>query len=208
MVVFWMMVWLGLASSIAGAQIYEWRDATGARNFTNDLEDVPLDQRDAARIVVRASPSAATPAELNDGIVREVAEPKSAARVRRGEDVEAPRMAQVIYDNSFRFARSRPVHQLEPQQPGPTVNVNIAGPLAVSQILVPHSVAAPVDAYGYYGFGGRIPLGLRPEGKDSRSRRRTNTSPGSVLSPAPLSPGSPAYMPAMRNLNQRPVARR
>lgn len=206
MLVCWMVVWLVVVSSVAGAQIYEWRDTTGARNFTNDLEDVPLDQRDAARIVVRARPSVSAPADVTDEGSREVAEPESAVRARRGEADEAPRMAQMIYDNSFRFARPRPAHDSVPQPQIPTVNVNIAGPLAVSQVVVP--VTAPLDGYGYYGYGGRIPLGLRPHGKDTRTRRRTNTSPASVLSPAPLSPGSPAFMPAMRSLSERPVARR
>jgi hypothetical protein len=192
MVVLLTIVFLLSAAAPAGAQIYEWRDASGDRHFTNDLEDVPEALRADARVVVRARPEPAL-AEVAAAAAEEVAdgdrESRRARRSRRDEP-EAPRQAQVIYDNSFRFARSRRPAP-EPQQV-PQVQVNIAGPLAVSQVIVPESPPLPIDYY----YPGRIPLGLRPPVQRPGAAPRRPPPSASVLSPAPLSAGSPAFMPA------------
>jgi len=78
-----------------------------------------------------------------------------------------------------------------PQQ-APQVQVNIAGPLAVSQVIVPESPPVPIDYY----YGDRIPLGLRAPVRRSGDVPRHQPPATSVLSPAPLSGGSPAFMPA------------
>jgi hypothetical protein len=161
---------LVLGGSASSAQIYEWRDAGGSRNFTNDVEDIPEEVREQAKVFVRA-PRAAEPesedvaeqvASVSAGTV-ETSESRARheARERRRAEMarwraereqlrrerEASRGAQVVYDHSFRFARSNP----EPA-PVPQVNINIAGPLAVSQVIVPEP-APPVFVEPDYVFG-------------------------------------------------------
>ncbi len=142
------------------AQVFEWRDASGSRNYTNDVENIPEALREKARVVVRARPLAVSdvqPASSPASSDADVAAPDAVAldsedslrrenRARRRAEMarwreereqrrlerEAPRGAQVVYDNSFRFERRDPA-------PAPQVNINITGPLAVSQIVVPES---------------------------------------------------------------------
>jgi len=63
----WLVVGGLLLASSAGADVYEWRDASGARHFTNDKQGVPAEYQDAARVFVAdwtrpAAPMAADPA--------------------------------------------------------------------------------------------------------------------------------------------------
>lgn len=199
-VLLWMFALVFMAAP-ATAQIYEWRDSSGDRHFTNDLEDVPEALRDEARIVVRASPvAAAVDVETDEPETTEGA----AQTTRRRDEVAPPRQAQLIYDHSFRFARpSAPQYEAAP--PAPPVQVNIAGPLAVSQVIVPESPPVPID----YFYGSRIPLGYRPNPSQPRERA-PRSSPPSILAPAPITSGSPAYMPANMGLGSltRSTARR
>jgi len=146
---------VALVSSPAWAQIYEWRDAGGSRHFTNDLEDIPDAQREGARVVVRAAPVRdADFAADSGGSEEEIEEsPRERRRRLRREryEREPVRSAQVVYDNSFRFAR--------PEPPAvPDVFVNIDGPLSVSQVIVPQAPPVPIvfegprydPVYDYY----------------------------------------------------------
>ena len=107
-------------TSPAAAQIYEWRDASGSRNFTNDIEDIPGAQRDDAKIIVRAprNPRPTDSAETDGHETAPVVEARRPDRERRRaamerwraereelrRERERARGAEVIYDNSFRFA--------------------------------------------------------------------------------------------------------
>jgi hypothetical protein len=61
-------------TAAAGAQIYEWADDTGDRHFANSLDEVPPDERDAAKVVVGAptraydapAPGPATPTPVTN----------------------------------------------------------------------------------------------------------------------------------------------
>lgn len=163
-------VLLVLGGSASNAQIYEWRDASGSRNFTNDVEDIPEELREQAKVFVRARRLAEPepeegPEQLafvsNDPVETSESRARNEARERRRAEMAqwraereqlrreraASRGAQVVYDHSFRFARSNP----EPA-PVPQVNINIAGPLAVSQVVVPEP-APPVVLEPDYVFG-------------------------------------------------------
>jgi len=117
-------------AAVAAAQIYEWRDADGARHFTTDVEDLPAEQRQNPRVVVRQS-------AWGNG---EAAAPLA---------VEARREAQVVYD---RPRRRRGV----PAAPGVAPGVVINGPLAVATVDVQQTapslsyssplIAVPFDA--------------------------------------------------------------
>ncbi len=144
---------IALVGSPLEAQIYEWRDASGSRNYTNDIEDVPEALRDAARVVVRAPKAvapaleavASSPEPVKVANVDPDREGRRAERERRRAEMarwraereqlrierEAAKGAQVVYDDSFRFTRQ------EPAPAPPQVNINIEGPLSVSQVIVP-----------------------------------------------------------------------
>ncbi len=153
---FWLRVFLTLFAaswSPAAAQVYEWRDASGSRHFTNEVENIPDTQREQARVVVRAAPPRVEDDEiLSDTLADAPAEEsirelrRRLRRERRERYEPAPeRVAQVVYDNSFRFPRRQPV--------APEVHVNIDGPLAVSQVIVPPPYPVPVyvdPGYDYY----------------------------------------------------------
>lgn len=131
---------LALGSSSAWAQIYEWRDAGGSRHFTNDMEDIPETQRDDARVVVRAAPIREGDLAVESGGAEEDEEsPRERRRRLRREryEQEPVRSAQVVYDNSFRFARPAPPVV-------PDVYVNIDGPLSVSNVIVPQAPPVPI----------------------------------------------------------------
>jgi hypothetical protein len=127
---------VALGSLPAGAQVYEWRDPSGSRHFTNDLEGIPDAQREGARVVVRAEPVRQADPAATDADAEE--SPRERRRRERRERYarEPVRSAQVVYDNSFRFQR--------PQAAVPDVYVNIEGPLAVSQVVVPPAPPVPV----------------------------------------------------------------
>jgi hypothetical protein len=93
----------------AAAQIYEWRDADGARHFTTDVEDLPPGQRENPRVVVRQSAWGSGEA------------PPATTEPRR--------QAQVVYDRRrFRRVEERPA--------GNAGGVSIHGPLAVAAVEV------------------------------------------------------------------------
>ncbi len=79
-----MALGLLVAGTAGHAQIYEWRDATGARHFTNRMDTVPAEQQPATRVLVAESRKLAPEAE-----------PPAAA-----PPVEPRRQAEVIYDYS------------------------------------------------------------------------------------------------------------
>ena len=129
----------------ASAQVYEWRDANGSRHFTNALADIPDAQRDGARVVVRAD--AAIDVDSPEEVADEETPRERRRRERRERYAREPvRSAQVVYDNSFRFRRP------SPPPPAPEVHINIDGPLAVSQVIVPPSPPAVVIAEPLYDF--------------------------------------------------------
>lgn len=78
-----MVLGLLLAGSPAHGQIYEWRDATGARHFTNRMDTVPTEQQPGARV-----------------LVAEPHKPASEAEPPAAPPVEPRREAEVIYDYS------------------------------------------------------------------------------------------------------------
>lgn len=143
------------AVSPCAAQIYEWRDASGSRHYTNDPEDIPEDVRNAARIVVRSEPaSERVAAAAADEFAEE--SPRERRRRERQERIERraarPRSAQVVYDNSFRFQRRAPAEPMAPVSPMvQEVHVNIAGPLAVSEVVVP-APQVVIAGDPYFGF--------------------------------------------------------
>lgn len=167
---------VALGSSSAWAQIYEWRDEGGSRHFTNDMEDIPETQRDGARVVVRAAPirEADLAADSGGDAEEDEESPRERRRRLRREryEREPVRSAQVVYDNSFRFARPEP-----PVVPDvPDVYVNINGPLSVSNVVVPQAPPVPIiyerprydPLYDYY-YGPQVSTAF----DRGRSRHRT-----------------------------------
>src|SRR5262245_66296310 len=67
-------------ASVARAEIYEWRDASGTRHFTNNKESVPSEHRAALRVVM-AEPAQTAAAEAPQPAVK-----------------QPPLEAQVVYD--------------------------------------------------------------------------------------------------------------
>lgn len=124
------------ASSIVRADIFEWRDASGNRHFTNSLANVPAAQQLDARVLVTAT------------AVSEAAPTHSVSA-----PAEAPRTeAQVVYDYSNRpdpyaqgvedgIALARSVAR------GDDAGVYINGPLAVASADPYVAVTSP---YPYY----------------------------------------------------------
>ncbi len=225
-------------SSPLDAQIYEWRDASGSRNFTNDIEDIPELQREQARVVVRAR-RGVDPEVLPDESVEpaQVVVPETRARRpdrerRRAEmdqwraereqrraERESPKGAQVVYDNSFRFSRPEPV-------PVPQVNINIAGPLAVSQVVVaqPETPTYVVDpgydivyaplvstSYGRHGRFRHPPGRVRGQDRYRYDRNKRFSLVPDLLPIGPLLrpdlPRAPRFYPASGS-RQQSVLRR
>jgi hypothetical protein len=117
-------------ASVARAEIYEWRDASGTRHFTNNRDSVPSEHRGALRVVL-SEPQPSAVAEAPQA----VAEP-------------APLEAQVVYDEqavrrAYEAGLRDGLDYGSGSVPvsGPSVQIN--GPLAVAD-------AHAVDAgYGY-----------------------------------------------------------
>ncbi len=152
----------------ASGEIYEWVDGGGSRHFTNDVEDIPEASREAARVFVREKRVALVQSELSgddqgsdplsEGVGRRTSvvsdEARSEARARREarradrrdarRSAEPIRQAQVVYDRSFDFPVTPPAVSAPPVVQD--VNVNISGPLAVSEVVV-----LPPDVYSPYG---------------------------------------------------------
>ncbi len=76
---------LAFATAAVDAQIYEWRDSSGSRHFTNNRDGLPVDQRESARVVV---------AELTSAPGEQVSPAVEAA------PEQPPRQAEVVYDYS------------------------------------------------------------------------------------------------------------
>jgi hypothetical protein len=43
---------VAVASGAARAQIYEWRDESGAKHFSNNLQSIPEERRSVARVMI------------------------------------------------------------------------------------------------------------------------------------------------------------
>jgi hypothetical protein len=107
----------------ARAEIYEWRDASGTRHFTNNKESVPPEQRAALRVVL-VEPTVAAPA----------AAPQPLAEAAQRDE---PREAQVVYDElALRRAYAAGVQDgidlASAPEPAVPASVQINGPLAVA----------------------------------------------------------------------------
>jgi hypothetical protein len=103
----------------ARAEIYEWRDSSGTRHFTNNRESVPPEHREAARVVLVEPPSA----------------PQAALPEAPVEP--APREAQVVYDElalqrAYEAGVRDGIGLAAPPEPAETAGVQIQGPLAVA----------------------------------------------------------------------------
>ncbi len=156
----------------ASAQIYQWTDESGARHFTNDPEEIPESERERAEVVVRkrrvevaAAPAPAAQA-AEAVIASEAAQVSLLARearrleterwrlrrerARRERERMEPRQAQVVYDRSLERA-APPVASTQPVVQD--VQLNVSGPLAVSQVYVEQSNASAYDPYGYGAYG-------------------------------------------------------
>jgi hypothetical protein len=106
-------------ASGARAEIYEWRDSSGSRHFTNNKESVPHEHRTALRVVLVEPPSPSP-----------VAPPEPAAP-------EAPRQAQVVYDEqglqrAYATGLRDGLELGSAAEQGGTAGVQINGPLAVA----------------------------------------------------------------------------
>lgn len=76
-----------VAANDVRAEIYEWRDDSGSRHFTNILEEVPAAERTDPKVLVRET----TRSGVGDPVVPSA--PPSA-------EAERPREALLIYDRS------------------------------------------------------------------------------------------------------------
>jgi hypothetical protein len=86
----WMFCIPALSLFLAGAlqaEIYEWRDGAGSRHFTNTIDQVPAEQRNNLKVIVR---------ELTRSEAKEA--PLAAAAPE--PEVEHPREALLIYDRA------------------------------------------------------------------------------------------------------------
>lgn len=112
-----------LASPAARADIYEWRDASGARHFTNSTDGVPAEYRAVAQVLIadwsRPSPVQAPSAPPRDASVE-------ARPAREVEVVVGPEPWQV------RSAGERTIQV--GSGGGGGAGVQIQGPLAVASV--------------------------------------------------------------------------
>jgi len=112
-----------LLSSMAQADIIEWHDASGVRHFTNLIEEVPKENRDAMQVVV------------DEAVRRPPAE--APAAVSPPASVEPRREAEVIYDRSRAAAymdgwRAGLAASMPTESGGSSVQIN--GPLVTNAI--------------------------------------------------------------------------
>jgi hypothetical protein len=135
---------LVLVSSVARADIYEWRDTSGSRHFTNSKEGVPAEYQSVARVLIADWSHPASPASA-------VAENR----------IAAPPAAQapVVVDGeawSEGYAAGVRASAELGGGGGSGGSVQINGPLAVASASVPESVAYPTAFYPpwpwYYPF--------------------------------------------------------
>jgi hypothetical protein len=130
------------AGSRAGAEIYEWRDASGDRHFTNNREAVPADRQEGSRVLVVER--AAAPA------VEPLVQPAPPAQAEPVEE----RRAQVVYDrtdveDAYAAGLRDAIAMTERESYSASPAVQIQGPLAVAN--------ANVDA-GYPDYAPYYPL--------------------------------------------------
>jgi hypothetical protein len=123
------------------AEIWEWQDEAGSRHFTNLIDEVPSDQRNNPRVIVRETKRT----EENESSVSPAPPPV----------VVPQREALVIYDRSWDSdeysAGLREGLSLVADRDEP-VNVTINGPLSVANSEAYAADADyPVDPY-YYPF--------------------------------------------------------
>ena len=129
-----------LVASTGRGEIYEWRDGSGARHFTNQRDLVPEPHQGSAQIVVRARPQ---PQGDLEPIVEEA--PPVPRSDGGGAQVVSSRSLEQAYESGVRDA-------LAAAERGNEVvggNVQIVGPLAVA-----HSEAAGAAPFydPYYPF--------------------------------------------------------
>lgn len=120
------------------AEIYEWRDGSGSRHFTNLLDEVPIEQRTNPTVLVR---------EVNRTEDGEAVVPSESPSM----EAERPREALLIYDRSAPTseysAGVRDGIALAERHEQP-VQVNIHGPLAVANSEAHSSGAGyPFETY-------------------------------------------------------------
>jgi hypothetical protein len=124
-----------LLASAARAEVYEWRDASGARHFTNNKQGVPVEYQTAARVIVADwdRPLAAAPAVA----------PTAPAAAR-------PAQAQLVSDppdwDEAYAAGMRAAMQLGGGG-GAGVSVQINGPLAVATTRTSETAGSPYASY-------------------------------------------------------------
>ncbi len=188
---------------VVAAQIYEWRDDSGARHFTNEIEDVPESQREGARVIVRAGRVAA---DAEPARVDEAPAAVAAAAPRESRAAPDRRMAQVVYDRSHQWRRPQPT-AAPPQPVVQDVHVNIAGPLSVSEVVVAPEFSAAAPAY-YPWYAPYVGPRVATSFDRGRSRHRTvrmrlqeqfqydrNGPSLYVTGPVPLGPRFSAQLP-------------
>jgi hypothetical protein len=124
-----------LFASTGRAEVYEWRDDSGARHFTNSMQGVPAEYQTAVRVVVADwdHPAALAPADAP------VPPPPA-----------PPAAAQVVSDNSAldeAYAAGMRAAQQFGGGGGGGGGVQINGPLAVATNRTSDSAGVP---YGFY----------------------------------------------------------
>jgi len=139
--VFYLAASFLLLSNGAGAEIYEWHDESGSRHFTNLIDEVPADQRNNPRIIVRES-------KRDGGDAPEVSSSSPAPAEERREAVVVSNRSRHVRDYS---AGLRDGLRLLADRDD-AVNVTVNGPLGVAS-SESYSVDADyhVDSY-YYPF--------------------------------------------------------
>jgi hypothetical protein len=139
----WMVSLPALSLILAGgvrAEIYEWLDETGSRRFTNLIDEVPAEQRNDPKVIVR---------ETGRSDVNDLPLPQAS----QAPESEPPREALVIYDRSWPprdySAGLRDGLALAADR-GQPVSVTINGPLGVASSEAYASDATyPVDYYPF-----------------------------------------------------------
>lgn len=134
----WLMLGLAalLVASTALSEIYEWRDAGGARHFTNQKDLLPAAHQASARLVVRSRPDAACAPG---------AEPQpapSGSGAEGAQVVSTERGFTEAYQSGVRDALAATARENYAQGG----SVNIVGPLAIAHT----DVASPLPTFAPY----------------------------------------------------------
>jgi Domain of unknown function (DUF4124) len=120
------------------AEIYEWRDGAGNRHFTNVIDQVPAEQRNNPKVLVRE-------------VIRSAADELALPSAAQAPGAELPREALVIYDRAGAagdYSAGLRDGLALAEDRGQPVSVTINGPLAVANSESLASDAAyPVDDY-------------------------------------------------------------